>query len=509
MSNFERSIVSIIDPTIKTDPIAQADTESKEARSEGTEAIGEGSNTKNSSRWGAFLPLIFINTNRFDQDQISLMVVEFDDKIPTISVILKDPNGKFTLDAPLDGDVISLYIRPPDAANQKPIRIDFDITDISGNPPSQTFSVNGIMKIPGFFAEVCKDFPKGNSFDHLQDVCEEVGLGFASNETATDDSMPRICAFEPYQSFVDTTVMHTYKDDDSFFTWYIDPFYYLCLVNINKQFDLEDKSEEININSITPFSGGQNDDEADDTSKGNLVLTNQSDRNGTNIYIDHWAVDNKSATVWIKNGYKRYSQYLELNEEGGTEYVSTFADPLTTKGAESDAILPKGRKGDNFYEKQIKYKWLGKQSIGNVHDNYIFSNLLNFQNLQEIEKLSLNIDLAGMNFYIYRYMRIPVSIYNDGSRGTDKLQRLKDRDKALGEDNDDNNEKIIKRASGENEVNINDVGTDPRDQVLNQHISGYYVVNTIKYVYSPPGPIKMKLNLIRREWPIPAKNNDY
>ena len=37
----------------------------------------------------------------------------------------------------------------------------------------------------------------------------------------------------------------------------------------------------------------------------------------------------------------------------------------------------------------------------------------------------------------------------------------------------------------------------------------YYVINSIKYVYEAPGPVKMKLNLLRREWPIPAKNKNY
>lgn len=508
MSNFERSIVSILEPIIKTDRLIQQDMESKESRSQGADATPEGVNTKNSSRWGAYMPLIFINTNRFDQDQISMMRLEIDDEIPTIQVSLKDPKGKFALDAPLDGDVISLYIRPPDVENQRPIRIDFDITDISGNPSSQSFSVSGIMKIPGFFSEVCKNFKEGTSFDHLQDVCEEVGLGFASNETVTDDIMSRICPFETYQTFVNQTVEHTYKDDDSFFTWYIDPFYYLCLVNVNKQFSLEDKIENINVSTTSPISGMNLADEAKDTVKGGLVLSNSNTANGTNLYIDHWVVDNKSASVWIKNGYKRYSQYLELDENGGNEYVKTFVDPLTTQGSENESILPKGRKGDTFYQKQIKYKWLGKQSIGNVHDNYIFSNLLNFQNLQEINKLSLNVDLAGMNFYIYRYMRIPVAIYESGARGSDRINKIKDRDEALGE-GDDYSKTEGRQSEGDVEKSRNKVGMDPRDQILNQHVTGYYVVNKITYIYTPPGPIKMKLNLIRREWGIPAKNNDF
>ena len=515
MSTFERSIVSIIDPKIKVDRLEQPDTESKEARDDGKPTVPEGTDTKNTSRWGAYLPLIFINTNRFDQDQVTSMTLDLTDHIPTIQVALLDPNGKLALDPPMDGDVISLYLRAPDEDNQKPIRIDFDITDISGNPSSQSYGISGLMKIPGFLAEKCKEFPKGTTFDHLQIVCEEVKLGFASNETATDDAMARLCPFETYQNFVTKTLETVYKDEDSFFTWYIDPYYHLCLVNINKQFSTEDKAEDVNISQVSPPSGAPNEDKTKDSIKGSLILTNRNDRVGTNIFIDNWAMDNKSAAVWITQGYKKHTQYYDIGDDNETEYVSTFVDPFTTKGVENDLILPKGRKGDESYKEQMKYKWLGKQSNSNVHDNFIFSRLLNNQNLQEIKKTSLNIEMSGMNFYIYRYMRIPVEIYESGGRGMDRAEKLKDRDTALGEDKgydakvDNENELEGGRPDGNGEKPTKDqIGGDQRDQIKNETASGYYVVNTVKYVYQNPGPMKMKLNLIRREWPIPAKNKN-
>ena len=513
MSTFERSIVSIIDPKLKVDRIEQSDTESKDARDSGGDVVPEGTSTKNSSRLGAYMPLIVINTTRFDSDNILNMVLDTTNKIPQLSVSFSDPNGKLALDAPTDGDVISLYLRAPDEDNQKPIRIDFDITDISGSPEGSIYSISGIMKIPGLLAEKCKDFPKASSFDHLQKVCEDLQIGFASNETATDDQMHRLCAFDTYHHFVEKTVDYSYKDDDSFFTWYIDPYYYLCLVNVNKQFSTEDKTEDINISQVSPPSGMNNEDKTKDSIKGSLILTNRNDRVGTNIYINNWALDNKSASVWIKQGYKKHSQYFDIGDDNETEYVSTFVDPLTTKGVENDLILPKGRKGDESYKDQMKYKWLGKQSNENVHDNYIFSRLLNNQNLQELNKTKLEIDLAGMNFYIYKYMRIPVEIYEGANKGPERIEKLKDRDTSIGDDAGydappNNDEELEGGRPGGIKPTKETIGGDPRDQVKNEQLSGYYVVNSINYVYQQPGPIKMKLSLIRREWPIPAKNNN-
>ena len=75
MSNISRSIVSIVDPKIVVDKITQQDTESKEARDEAAQTIDPAVNTKNTSRWGAYMPLIMVNSSRFDQDQITNMAL--------------------------------------------------------------------------------------------------------------------------------------------------------------------------------------------------------------------------------------------------------------------------------------------------------------------------------------------------------------------------------------------------------------------------------------------------
>lgn len=516
MSNFDRSIVSILEPKIKVDRLVQVDTNSDEAKAAGNNGALVGTYASTENRWGAFIPLIVINTTRLDQDDILSMVLDATVKIPTISVSFRDISQKFSIDTPMDGDVISLYLRPPDEDNQKPIRIDFDIKSISGSPSSNIFGIRGVMKIPGLFAEKCISFPKANSFDHLQDVSEFLKIGFASNESFTDDKMPRLCAFETLETFINRTVDHTYKDDDSFFDWYVDPFYYLCLINVNKQFSLEDKTEDINISYVMPFNGLVQEEKTKSSFKGSLMLTNAHNLNNTNVYITNWAQINNSASVWINNGYRRYSQHFNLNEDGN-EYLNHFADPLTTKGSEQDFILQKGRPKDNFYRDQIKFKWMGKQSTGdsgNVHDNYIFANLLNFQNLQEIKKTMLQIELGGLNFYLYRYQRIPVLIYEQITSSIDKVGKLKKRDEDLGENtnwsNLDPNDPLESERIGSNreKPSNEEFGTDSRDQIKNEHLSGYYVIQGIKYTYESPGPVKMSLTLLRREWPIPAKNNN-
>jgi len=337
--------------------------------------------------------------------------------------------------------------------------------------------------------------------------------------------MTRLIPSETYETFVTETVSSAYKDDDSFFDWYIDPYYFLCLVNVNKQFSLEDLSEEINISDSFPMSGGiGNAEHTDpDQQKGSLVLTNMTTMSGKNVFIESYSLENSSGDVWMDNGYKRYAQWLNI-EESSIEYQEAFVDPFTTPGAENDFILLKGRRSDgppNFpkplYLDESKYKWMGKQAGvsfgGNVHDNFCYSQVLNHQNLQELNKTRLVVDIAGMNHYIYKYMRIPVLIYE--SSVNQNAANLQSRDKALGEDGppaDPNEGKgMFAGAGGRQDGNkpdpTNENMPEVNDQVKNEFLSGYYVVSDIKYNYTLGQGIKQRVSLIRREWPIPAKTS--
>lgn len=520
MSNFERSIVSLVDPTIKVDLTMMQDMESEKAKSEKVEGAPSGDDElKGSSRVGSMQPLIYINTTKFVETEILNFELSLDGPIPTLDLSVRDQDRKFDVSPPLDGDVINVYLRPPDSKNQKPIRIDFDILSIDPNAESLIYSFTGVMKVPGLFSETNKSFPENTSFEHLQDISEFLKVGFASNETTTDDKMIRICPYVSMRDFIDETVKHTYKDDDSFFTWYIDPYYYLTLVNLNKQFSTEDKTEEINLTNPT-MQGQWKQGETPEGIKGSLVLTNKPTHTNYNTYIESLALKNNSAVIWQKEGYKRYAQYYNVGDgDAGNEYVSNFVDPLTTKGSEDKFILAKGRPDEKWYKDQNKYKWLGKQSSliekGNVHDNYLFSEVLNHQNLQEINKLSLTVSLKYVNMYIYKYMRIPVLIYQDATN-RENFETLKRRDKDLGEDKENNpNSKGEPGAGGDFARDTSTGGTpatkpgdDQRDSVKNEFLSGYYVVSGIRYKWTAPGPIKMYLTLVRREWPIPAKNSN-
>ncbi len=506
MSNVDRAILPVVDPTIKVDPLFVEDTESGGANP----AVPPDTLPSNSSRAGAWVPVVAVRSIMFSADEIRSMAVSFSSKVPRLTFTIRDVSQKFTINFPLDGDVVSVYLRPPDKDNQRPVRMDFDILSVSSSPASQTYTFSCLLKVPGMFGEVCRSFDAATSFDHLKSVCADVGLGFASNVDSTSDSMRRICAYDTYETFIGETVRTAYKDDDSFFTWFIDQFYYLCLVNVNKQFSEEDSTEDVNVSYSVPFAGVRSQGGAEDTVRGSLVLTNKPEMEGTNTYIESYSLENASASVWINNGYKRQAQYYESGNQPG--YVKSFVDPLTTPGTEGDRILLKGRRDEEVYKRTVKHVWLGKQRAqsdgGHVHDNYLYAALHNHQNMEEVGKTSLRVQLSGMNFYVGRWCRVPVLIYSPGSNFKNAAL-LKKRDADLGEDGktDPGRNEPMNKLSGDSDASQGD-GLSPGDWVKNEFLSGYYVVAAMEYRYSPPGPVKQVLTLVRREWPIPALNKD-
>lgn len=492
MSARDRYILTITDPSIELDPLEVEDSESPDAdKSSPSQASGDSESDR--GRLGYDFPLIQLNTNQLKEDEIDFFKLSSSGFLPSLKLVINDKRLRFTnLDFPKDGDVVCVYLRPNDIETQREIRIDFDIVSIKvSSSIVNSFTIDGIMKIPGMYAEASEFFDNGTSFSHLNLVADNLNLGFASNEDSTNDSQVRIRPFDTNQKFIKDTTQSSYKDEDSFFTSFINLYYYLSFVNVNKQFSEEDDVESLSVSSDTNGSR-YTDVIGSEGVELPFILSNKSEDKGSNLYIEKFGLENNTGSIWIKNGYKRYCQYFDIPTDS---YESFFVDPLTTDGAESTKILLKGRNGEDFYKTQQKYKYVGKQysgDNGNVHENYQFAKIQNIQNMKEIHKMSLNIELTRANFHLYRFQEVPVLIYT----GDEFIKPyLKARDEILGE------EETSQGAPDYLDGNV---------EVKNEFLSGYYVISEIHYVYkSRDEGIKQQIKLLRREWPIPAENHDY
>jgi len=511
MATIDRDILTIVEPTISVDEVF-VEAESGEEAEKETDAKNNSQTVEQSSVEGGIYPMLQIGSIKVGQESIDNMTLKLDSFIPSAIFEITDTASKFTdITYPLDGDVVSLYIKPRPIEEYRPIRIDFDIEAITSTPEEgstpASYTFRCVMKVPLLTADVLQGFASGNSFDHLIECAEGLGLGFASNEDGTDDAMNRICAQQSRQEFISQTTTSAYKDDDSFFTSYIDTHYYLCMVNINKQFSEVDEMESVPaVQAIdTDLQVGSTADPVGMTAS--LLLSNGQDVVGTNMHIDSYNLINNSGDIWMSNGYARDLRYLNLNENnaggdaGGLEKF--LITPLNTPGTEGEKIPLRGRIDEEFWRQNNKIKYLGKQpseEFENVHGNYMYAIASNFGNTREIAKMVMDIELKVINWSLYRYQRIPVLIYTMGSVNN---KNQKNRDEQLGDNEQPKN--AGDEAEAEGPVNYD----EPNQLVKNEFLSGYYVISEMTYTYSKEtGKLAQSLRLLRREWPIPGKLKD-
>ncbi len=393
---------------------------------------------------------------------------------------------------PKDGDIMQLNIRSQgEETTFKPIRIDFTITDVApmGGGTDEAvarFKVEGKMLVPNLFTEF-NELYQGTSWNSLLGLAENLQLGYASNVDDTADDMTWINPMDTRQKFIEDIVANSYLNDDNFFQAYIDPYYYLTMADINRLFSQEgavEASQTFSSNQLDAMGDGDGEEKDFPNMLSNLVQMQGGAR-----YISKKHMINNTGEIANANGYKRFAQWWNLNDKN---FISEFVDPIT--GNTPGMIPMKGRKvgpqGEKITEgiadTQNRYKYLGKQS-DNVHDNYMYSIVQNYQNNEEIHKMGMVIELDTINPALIRYMRIYCHIVEYADATKDALTDARE-----GDDGNPNPDQAERNTTAEEDA--------VAEFVVNEFLSGFYVINGIEYIFRDPLPIRMRLHLLRREF---------
>lgn len=479
-SLIERSILTVIEPTIKLDKLVIPDVES------GTKNSNKETSKIPLSKISSVIPLVRINQFEIQGGMLKTFRLRNIGFYPTLKLTFTDNSGFFmSRYFPKDGDVMQVYIRSQgDEITFKPIRIDFTIVDVSpigggGGVSANEISIEGRIFVPNLFTEKVQAY-NDTSYNALLSIAEELKLGFASNVDDTTDSMNWINPNDTPEKFIDDIVANAYLDDESFFTAYIDPYYYLNFVNVNSVFsqdnDIEASLQYLqNASDLTSNGTGQQENFPN-------ILSNKLEFQGTARYMSKFQQVNESGAISKVNGYRRYTQFWDLTER---EFVSEFIDPITdntvgliplTKGRIIEG-QPEGPRND-----QVKYKYLGVQS-DNVHSEYMYAAIHNYQNLTEIKKVGMTIELDTVNPALLRYSRIACLVYEYGNSIKNVLK------------DPTNGETPIPNAAQRNQTAAEDSG----QALLNESLSGFYIISGYEYILTDASVLRMRLFLQRRE----------
>lgn len=492
-------IRSLFAPQIKLDDMVMEDLFT--GTSDVVDAKGGLSGRQYQNMVGVDYPFVIINGYTFAVHEIIKLSIDATGFLPDIdlTVAMTSTDTFKTARIPKDGDLISVFIRAKNDSF-KPIRNDYIITYVDVAPNSapegrgSTITLRGTLFIPHIDDQVIKFF-EGSSFDVLQKIAKELKLGFATNESSTDDSQVWICPGDSLKNTILDVTAHSYKDEKSFYNCFIDIYYHLNFINVNTQVVSEGKMSAAILDFVAFKDDKPDLAQSGSQQQGKKFLSDMENFKGTNFFVETYSLQNNSTAISKRWGYKTYVQFYDQQTQ---DTWSIYVDPIVTEGAQDKAILLKGRPypkaadgtaEEKYWEKQNKYVWLGVQTK-NVHDMYLYSKIWNKRNLEELDKLYLEVEITRWNPNMYRGEKIPIILYTMG----------------------DPSNVLVNEVPAEANTPVN----EPHP-VANQFYSGYYMIDgfTLNYTISktdgssdppPEGNMAITQNMVlrRREWPIPA-----
>ena len=486
----------------------------------GIEMVG-GHATDQSHLVGAVYPIIRINDMEFGIKNIEKMIISSYSFIPTISLTLKFNSSDFiSTNMPKDGDIISSFIRTnTDALNF--LRNDFIITScsvsISKGKNASTIYLNGKMFIPGIDSNYNFFGLIGSSRTVCKEVAKKFNIGFAYNdEENTDDFQNWICSGRA-DNFIEDVTLHAWKDNTSFFNTWIDLYYNLCFVNVNK-FLVSNGTEEVDItfaSNVSIYQGiSKEDGESPENAKGIVkMLSNNNSFRGTPFYVTKWSITNNSG-ISLSSGYVEESCIFIHNQplySSDSEKCFNIVNNISSYDKDKldsymilrgrttyDASTNTNEKPRENYDMQKLYitrnfngveyalsdntdtnSTTNNEWTGNVHKNYMRAPIHNSINFTELEKMYIKVETDGLCLQIMRGERVPI---------------------------------VLEKENGSSSGLYNESIAMSTESVHKMY-SGYYIVDSIEYGYNPKRANSNKTRsafyttmiLKRREWPTPEE----
>lgn len=441
----------------------------------------------------AILPIISINGITLSNTDINVFELSCSSFIPTVKIEFKDLQNTFDSDYMITNDsVISIYIAPQTSHDLLPIRCDFTVTSCTvlrtytyEHSTMRVRSVNGKLRVPDFMKRTSESI-KDTSFNALASIARKYKLGFSSNVESSNDEQIWINSNANCDSFIENTLNHSYIDDNSFITGFIDYFYDLNYVEVNRLFEQTDRKANKTMKVFkTQIPVDKIFEESDQTKEVEYMITNKISEDIWNNYFEKYETIMRNQT---SEGYKKYVQYYDYDSN---EFISEYVDPITNA---SETMIPisKSRLVNSEVEDNLRDDNIAFTDFGflcdNVHKNYHFAGVQNNFNLSFCKSFGLKVRLSSYNPAITLYSKLYVDLYDTNSA---LVSTIKSTDK------DDNDDKTVRLTDIDEGL---ESSTDKNMQVYNESLSGWYVVTGIKLLYnSNNGIMKEELILNRRE----------
>lgn len=419
-------------------------------------------------------PVVYLNDVMIESQNISKLILYNDRFVPKLTIEFSDPTNNLLDDKfPSDNSIISVF---KDSTNSSfmGIKIDFKVTDftiIKGakNNDQITYAIDGSLNVDELYINDYESY-EGTSYDVIKKISTDIGLGFASNITNTNDKMIWINPSNYRKEFLRDIVDASYISDDTYLFGYIDFYYNFNYIDIEKQMT-DDISEQKNLIENSQLI--KNDQETETS----LILTNHPDKDSTNLKIDKYTIENSSTNINLTYGYRHNIEYYNKSND---EIKSYNIDSISDEG--DNKIVMKGNDTENdfLYNNMVVNTWMGKLDMDNSHENYLHSMLQNKMNLKFLQKLKMKVRMNRINYGLYRFQKVQVELYNLGKWNAEKTK-------------DPNAKSSIEKN------NTNQQEPDTFKENIIHKLSGEWLITAINIIYDRKEGNIQEITLVKRE----------
>ena len=432
-----RPIIAQIDkPTIVVPSIKMnQDGSGSQGQSDYTEGMG-------------YTPLIWYKAFAIEDRSLKSLRLYHVGIVPKIEFTFEDTKDIMKgVSTPTNDETIDLFLNSA-SKNLKSIHMVFKIERfIQGNAvPNQRYTIVGTINVPSLYVPNNTTY-SGTSFEALRKMSAELGIGFNSNISNSNDSMSWRNTFKKPYEFIEDVVSRSYITDETFMAGYIDYYYCFNYVDVEKEMN-RDASKDIGINTSS-ISEQSKKDESERLL--NLKLTNDKSHSSSSNFISSYVKINDSTKKSLKEGYATITKSYDRIKK---QFLIFTVDSTTSDG--NNSIILKGSPKDDKYQKEnIKHKFTGKFDTDNVHADYNYAATQNKINLDKLNNVAINIILPHANWNLYKFQKVDIQI-------------------------------------------IADTSTPTNVSVVDWRYSGYYIIADIEYLWNGSS-LSQKIRLIRKE----------
>lgn len=358
-----------------------------------------------------FTPAIFYNGVQIQSKDVSNFRLYHEKFLPKIDLTLFDTYGIFKKTGmPGDDTKISIFISSR-TKYLKSIQMDFKILSFKQTASSK-YQVEAILDIPGLYLRRYSSFSSQTSFQVLQEIAKECGLGFMTNITDTNDRQNWINTGLTNREFIQKVVSRAYISDTTYQTCYIDYYYNLVFVDLSKEFK-RDVSNDVSISStgMSRLTVEPNKADVDDKIE-EMILTTDRNLNLSTNFIEKLTTDNNSTSISLSTAYRNDISYVDLNNK----QILQFTVNPDTSDATKGKLFRASSGDDDFFKENNKTIYTGKidsfETEGNAHSNISYTSVNNKRNLIEMAKFSATAFMPNFNFNLYPFRKIRIQVMN-------------------------------------------------------------------------------------------------